>query len=144
MTYFSGGWPMGNLLNFRRRYLWCYPYGYGNNWVKNVWDSMQLNYPRFNDISLMWSYINLDLENTQIWCGITRGLELYSSLWHCWCEPHVEGILPKGPYLPCVSMASRVLLAGYPRCMSEKCPQDHGTIIDTPDSTGIASRGHFW
>ena len=24
-----------------------------------------------------------------------------------------EGILPKGPYLPCVSMAGRVLLVGY-------------------------------
>ena len=26
---------------------------------------------------------------------------------------HMEGILPKGPYLPCVSMADRALLAGY-------------------------------
>ena len=30
---------------------------------------------------------------------------------HC----HFEGILVKGSYLPCVSMAGRVLLAGYPR-----------------------------
>ena len=31
-------------------------------------------------------------------------------------EPlYYEGILPKGPYLPCVSMAGRALLAGYPR-----------------------------
>ena len=28
---------------------------------------------------------------------------------------YIEGILPKGPYLPCVSMAGRALLAGYPR-----------------------------
>ena len=27
----------------------------------------------------------------------------------------LEGILAKGPYLPCVSMAGRALLAGYPR-----------------------------
>ena len=27
----------------------------------------------------------------------------------------IEGILPKGPYLPCISMASRALLAGYHR-----------------------------
>ena len=27
---------------------------------------------------------------------------------------HFEDILPKGPYLPCVSMAGRALLAGYP------------------------------
>ena len=26
----------------------------------------------------------------------------------------LEGILPKGPYLPCVSMAGRAILAGYP------------------------------
>ena len=29
---------------------------------------------------------------------------------------HVEGILPKGPYMPCVSMAVRAPLAGYHRC----------------------------
>ena len=29
----------------------------------------------------------------------------------------IEGILPKGPYLPCVSMAGRALLAGYHRNM---------------------------
>ena len=28
--------------------------------------------------------------------------------------PHIEGILPKGFYLPCVSMAGRALFAGYP------------------------------
>ena len=33
-------------------------------------------------------------------CLITNGL-------------YIEGILPKGPYLPCVSMAGRALLAGY-------------------------------
>ena len=27
----------------------------------------------------------------------------------------IEGILPKGPYLPCVSMEGRALLVGYPR-----------------------------
>ena len=33
------------------------------------------------------------------------------------CKPnwYFEGILPKGPYLPCVSMAGRALLAGYHR-----------------------------
>ena len=28
---------------------------------------------------------------------------------------NIEGILPKGPYLQCVSMAGWALLAGYPR-----------------------------
>ena len=28
---------------------------------------------------------------------------------------HTEGILPKGPYQPCVSMVGRALLAGYDR-----------------------------
>ena len=33
------------------------------------------------------------------------------------CSYHllIEGILPKGPYLPCLRMADRALLAGYPR-----------------------------
>ena len=29
--------------------------------------------------------------------------------------PYIEGTLPKEPYLPCVSMAGRALLAGYPQ-----------------------------
>ena len=29
--------------------------------------------------------------------------------------PYIKSILPKGPYLPCVSMAGRALLAGYPQ-----------------------------
>ena len=33
---------------------------------------------------------------------------------------HIEGILPKGPYPPCVSMAGRALLAGYPQYMNEE------------------------
>ena len=28
---------------------------------------------------------------------------------------HIDGILPKGPYPPCLRMADRALLAGYPR-----------------------------
>ena len=34
----------------------------------------------------------------------------------CWRngQKHMEGILPKGPYPPCVSIAGRALLAGYP------------------------------
>ena len=30
-------------------------------------------------------------------------------------KPEFEGMLPKGPYPPCLRMADRVLLAGYPR-----------------------------
>ena len=33
------------------------------------------------------------------------------------CNKHIKGILPKGPYRPCVSMAGRALLAGYHRIM---------------------------
>ena len=38
---------------------------------------------------------------------------------------YLEGILPKGPYLPCVSMAGMALLAGYPRSVDviiSHCP----------------------
>ena len=32
-------------------------------------------------------------------------------------DAYIEGILPKGPYPPCLRMADRALLAGYPRYM---------------------------
>ena len=32
---------------------------------------------------------------------------------------YVDGILPKGPYPPCLRMADMALLAGYPRCVNE-------------------------
>ena len=33
-------------------------------------------------------------------------------------DAHIEGILPKGPYPPCLRMADKALLAGYPRYVS--------------------------
>ena len=37
--------------------------------------------------------------------------------WHNddWAWTYIDGILPKGPYPPCLRMADRALLAGYPR-----------------------------
>ena len=60
-------------------------------------------------------------------CHIT-----YCSLWQ-W---HFEGILPKGPYLPCVSMAGRALLAGYPQLMGVRwvCSVHHLLTHHSPDS----------
>ena len=45
--------------------------------------------------------------------------------------PDVDGILPKGPYPPCISppclrMADRALLAGYPRCIWSKQDMECG------------------
>ena len=42
----------------------------------------------------------------------------------------IEGILPKGPYLPCVSMAGRALLAEYPRYF--RCSVDLALWHDFP------------
>ena len=44
-----------------------------------------------------------------------QGWESSASCWNSWFASHIEGILLKGPYLPCVSMAGRALLAGYHR-----------------------------
>ena len=33
------------------------------------------------------------------------------------CDTYIDGILPKGSCPPCLHMADRTLLAGYPRCM---------------------------
>ena len=44
---------------------------------------------------------------------ITITTFLFASLVSPFPVAYIEGILPKGPYLPCVSMAGRALLAGY-------------------------------
>ena len=47
---------------------------------------------------------------------------------------HVDGIVPKGPYLSCLRMADRALLAGYPQC--EACCGWHSgrSMISVPHS----------
>ena len=46
------------------------------------------------------------------WCVIQAEYVWISSV------SYVDGILPKGPYPPCLCMADRAFFAGYPRCMS--------------------------
>ena len=55
----------------------------------------------------MSTFINwhLELSELSLWCG--------SGLFGKCQMPQIEGVLSKGPYLPCVSMAGRALLAGY-------------------------------
>ena len=45
---------------------------------------------------------------------------------------HIEGILPKGSYPPCLRMADRALLAGYPR------------YVPHCDLLTVARLGHHW
>ena len=45
------------------------------------------------------------------------------------CRIHIEGMLPKGPYLPCVIMAGRALLAGYPRYQSKNSQKAFCTLL---------------
>ena len=48
---------------------------------------------------------------------MSHKIQLWPQIWY------MDGILPKGPYLPCVRMAGRTLLAGYHRYMGEEhCP----------------------
>ena len=62
---------------------------------------------------------------------------------------HIEGILPKGPYLPCVNMAGRALLAGYPRhdvrftCIYQFSKSDHNQLNTTGNTYVIASEPSF-
>ena len=53
---------------------------------------------------------------TKISEGITNNDNEKQSRLHK--NAHFEGILPKGPYPPCLRMADRALLAGYPRFLS--------------------------
>ena len=57
--------------------------------------------------------------------------------------PYFEGILPKGPYLPCVSMAGGAHLAGYHRLMECYC-HSYGVwcnLYETFDSNQYLDNG---
>ena len=64
-------------------------------------------------LTSVWSKTNI----CQVWEQSTNPICSYSTI----CEPQIEGILPKGSYLPCVSMAGRALSAGYHRNTVEWC-----------------------
>ena len=50
-------------------------------------------------------------KRTLIWCIINGTLNVAPGRWYSLAfEPHIDLILPKEPYLPCVTMASRALL----------------------------------
>ena len=57
--------------------------------------------------------------------------------------PYIEGILPKGSYRPCVSMAGRALLTGYPQYVV--CEVSPLLIkYDAPFSTNHLRSCHLW
>ena len=67
--------------------------------------------------------------------GILVCFKMYSVSWTA--VLYIEGILPKGPYLPCVSMAGRALLAGYRRhlCIGSDRTAGHFATV-----TGISQK----
>ena len=88
-------------------------------------------YSKVNSI-LKWSLfkntLHLCYEISIRFCTNVSAVGRYSLTYTCVSFPlstvigrhrtYIEGILPKGPYLPCVSMAGRALLAGYHRHQS--------------------------
>ena len=62
----------------------------------------------YSTTSVVWSHKNIDCNKHYIlW---TKDTILHTNID---ATRYFEGILPKGPYLQCVSMAGRALLAGY-------------------------------
>ena len=91
------------------------------NWIDTdlplfiLWDMWGKNFIQYQ-ITIRKNYLTVSFSS----CSIPQ---IYS----CKCD----GILPKGPYLPCLCMADRALLAGYPRNMyiSGQCSYRSCTII---------------
>ena len=64
------------------------------------------------------------------------------SLLNTTTAPDIEGILPKGPYLPCVSMAGRALLAGYHK--HEGVDSNNTWIMNDNNSNSAVNFYHTW
>ena len=82
-----------------------------------------------HDVFYLWFkgvvFISLDVQYTTLLSHKTS-YKYYLRNIHCkdkstndnsFESSYVGGILPKGPYPPCLRMADRALLAGYPRCV---------------------------
>ena len=75
-----------------------------------------INFRRWLSRKLFWQLSVLDRDDMHVRQGNWFHTVLSPWHWPRWRHiRHIEGILPKGPYLPCVSMAGRALLAGYHR-----------------------------
>ena len=77
------------------------------------WSLVDSTYKGQGGGAWMFSARELRVEQTirelLIWGAITLIITLL------WQEMQIDGILPKGPYPPCLRMADGALLAGYPR-----------------------------
>ena len=116
------------LTSFTKRFIWG-QWTNSSACARQKWHNFIVNFANFPTV--------VDSSLTVIsglwWFGRTRDHNSWvfdKAITGSWCfsfirvfstllVPYVEGILPKGPYLPCVSMAHRVLLAGYPRCVED-------------------------
>ena len=111
----------------------------GTNWQHNQWQSGCLSLSRH---TFLW-FLGYSGDLFQQW--------LYSVLWPFWqegrcsfywiirnqvrkitrCMAYIDGIVPKGPYLPCVSMVGRALLARYHRPLKgQKVHPSHRNVDD--------------
>ena len=72
-----------------------------------------------------WDAVKCKCRNDTLWWygHISHIIKWWSGLnymvdqtLNSWKTPYVHGILPKGPYPPCLRMAHGALLARYPQC----------------------------
>ena len=83
--------------------------------VKSIWDRSSIylsNALRYSGRTLLTSMRSI-YDDSPCFAAPAAGCVLTCT----WNRPkhQCEGILPKGPYLPCLRMADRALFAGYPR-----------------------------
>ena len=98
---------------------WSVPSHYLNQWWNIVnWTYRNKLWWNFNRNSYI--FIQENAFETGVWemAAILSRPQFVN--WIYW-KPYDDGILPKGPYPPCLRMADRALLAGYPRWVYVFC-----------------------
>ena len=92
--------------------LWCWCFNGKDTLLQCVSNGVTslMHWAILCNIVIMCTCIYFGVVCVDIICIITIRKTFICNLF---AQRHIEGILPKGPYLPCVSMAGRALLAGY-------------------------------
>ena len=79
-----------------------------------LWNMVEAS--KINDpLDLQWFHRTFNNKNIPA-SAMIQYIYIYIYI-YIYREREREGILPKGPYPPCLRMADRALLAGYPRYM---------------------------
>ena len=156
-----GHWAYGFIIEQRELYLNCVSWSIDilmeltkqHVWFPktNLYDplgkdySTNLTHPRYALSRYHYfPYVLQWIKLIQIKAGPRHQSQIHRCYWkEVICQTLIDGILPKGPYPPCLPMADRALSAVYPRFMETSSPFNQFLLPESSSSSGVSCLVYF-